>query len=260
MIATAQCLPYGQRLTYWPMRSLLLRLLDLPDDSAPQQIRTRDAIGGSRTLATRAWMRTAELLAATRRCGRDRRERPDRPSRAPGAPPSSSQHSVARSSSSSRTCTGRATACSTSSRPSSQPTGDAPLLMIALSRPELLDRRPSWGGGPPESGDDRPRAAGRRGARDRWSAISWRRPRPDGRGSGRRARGWQPVLRRGAGPVDRRSGRDRCAIRSRSMRPWRPSPTRCRRRCSHGSTCFPPLSGARCSLARSSDAHSVRPA
>ena len=28
-----------------------------------------------------------------------------------------------------------------------QPRGDAPLLMIALARPELLDRRPTWGGG-----------------------------------------------------------------------------------------------------------------
>src|SRR5437899_427001 len=28
-----------------------------------------------------------------------------------------------------------------------QPRGDLPLLMIALSRPELLDRRPGWGGG-----------------------------------------------------------------------------------------------------------------
>ena len=28
-----------------------------------------------------------------------------------------------------------------------QPRADVPLLMIALARPELLDRRPSWGGG-----------------------------------------------------------------------------------------------------------------
>src|SRR5256885_11972290 len=28
-----------------------------------------------------------------------------------------------------------------------QPRGDLPLLMIALTRPELLDRRPAWGGG-----------------------------------------------------------------------------------------------------------------
>src|SRR5438445_2285767 len=27
------------------------------------------------------------------------------------------------------------------------PRGDLPLLMIALTRPELLDRRPGWGGG-----------------------------------------------------------------------------------------------------------------
>ena len=28
-----------------------------------------------------------------------------------------------------------------------QPRGEAPLMMIVLARPELLDRRPTWGGG-----------------------------------------------------------------------------------------------------------------
>ena len=50
-VATAQCLPYGQRLTYWPMRALLLDLLDLPDDAGPAPIRE----------ATRAWLRTSTI-------------------------------------------------------------------------------------------------------------------------------------------------------------------------------------------------------
>ena len=63
-IATAQCLPYGQRITYWPMRALLFRLLDLAEDARPDEVRR----------ATAAWLADlgdpaaaahAELLAAT---------------------------------------------------------------------------------------------------------------------------------------------------------------------------------------------------
>ena len=55
--------------------------------------------------------------------------------------------SSGRSCSSSRTCTGPTTACSTSSTtsPTGRPT--VPLLIVATARPELLDRRPGWGGG-----------------------------------------------------------------------------------------------------------------
>ena len=38
-VAIAQCLPYGQRLTFWPMRTLLLDLLELPDDLPPEALR-----------------------------------------------------------------------------------------------------------------------------------------------------------------------------------------------------------------------------
>src|SRR5256884_2194808 len=68
-VAIAQCLPYGQRLTYWPLRGVLYRLIGVPDDARPQTV--RDAI--------RVWLegsgleamdREVELLAATVGAGR----------------------------------------------------------------------------------------------------------------------------------------------------------------------------------------------
>src|ERR1700736_5048455 len=63
-VAIAQCLPYGHRLTYWPLRGVLYRLIGVPEDARPAAV--RDAI--------RAWLkgsgvedtdRALELLAAT---------------------------------------------------------------------------------------------------------------------------------------------------------------------------------------------------
>ena len=144
-VAIAQCLPYGQRLTFWPMRTLLLSLLELPDDLPPEALRS----------AIRRWLaeagdpaadRTADLLAAT--IGAGEGELADR----------SALFAAWRSTI--ELAAGR--------RPlvlvvedlhwSSdslldlvefilQPRGEMALLMIALARPELLDRRPQWGGG-----------------------------------------------------------------------------------------------------------------
>ena len=145
-VAVAQCMPYGQRLTYWPMRALLLGLLELPDeDATPETVRIR----------TRRWLEdagadspaeTAELLAAT--IGASDTDVLDR-----------TALFVAW-----RTALELAAA----ERPlvlivedlhwSSdslldliefilQPRADSPMLMLALTRPELLDRRPTWGGG-----------------------------------------------------------------------------------------------------------------
>src|ERR1041385_8412422 len=38
-IAIAQCLPYGQRLTYWPMRAILLSIVGLPEQSSADDVR-----------------------------------------------------------------------------------------------------------------------------------------------------------------------------------------------------------------------------
>jgi len=53
----------------------------------------------------------------------------------------------ARSCSFSRICTGRMTACSTSSTISPTGPSGVGLLIVGTARPELLARRPGWGGG-----------------------------------------------------------------------------------------------------------------
>jgi len=144
-VVTAQCLPYGQRLTYWPLRPLALQLLDLPEDSTPEDIRARGETwleAGGDAFARR----TAELLAAT--FGASEGDPIDR----------GELFAAWRS----------AVELAAREQPlvmivedlhwSSdslldlievilQPRGEAPLLMIVLARPELLDRRPTWGGG-----------------------------------------------------------------------------------------------------------------
>jgi class 3 adenylate cyclase len=144
-VAVAQCLPYGQRLTYWPLRGVLYRLIGVPDDAMAHTV--RDAI--------RTWFegsgleavdREIELLAAT--VGAGENEVTDR----------------------SALLAAWRTFFEIAARRNPlvlvfedlhwssdslldlfefvmQPRGELPLLMIALTRPELLDRRPGWGGG-----------------------------------------------------------------------------------------------------------------
>src|SRR5207302_9347716 len=38
-VAIAQCLPYGQRLTYWPLRAVLCHLVDVEEEAEPEAIR-----------------------------------------------------------------------------------------------------------------------------------------------------------------------------------------------------------------------------
>ena len=144
-VAIAQCLPYGQRVTYGPLRALLLRLVGLTNEVTPETVRE----------GIRAWLqsrgvdspeRAADLLAAT--IGAGEAEVIDR----------AALFAAWR------------TAIEVAARRSPlvvvfedlhwssdslldlvefivQPRGDAAVLMIALTRPELLDRRPAWGGG-----------------------------------------------------------------------------------------------------------------
>ncbi|MBA3779087.1 MAG: AAA family ATPase [Chloroflexi bacterium] len=145
LVATAQCLPYGQRLTFWPLRAILQRLVGAGDETPPERLRDAlvqylDRLGAdepqqiaSRLLATigageedatdrgemfAAWRTTFEMAA---------RERPlvvvfeD----------------LHWSSESFLDLVEYVT----------QPRGQGRLLMLVLTRGELLDRRPGWGGG-----------------------------------------------------------------------------------------------------------------
>jgi class 3 adenylate cyclase len=144
-VAIAQCLPYGQRLTYWPLRGVLYRLIGVAEDATAPTVRQaiRDWLQGS---GLEAMDREVELLAAT--VGAGETEVSDR----------------------SALLAAWRTFFEIAARRSPlvlvfedlhwssdslldlfefvmQPRGELPLLMIALTRPELLDRRPGWGGG-----------------------------------------------------------------------------------------------------------------
>jgi triphosphoribosyl-dephospho-CoA synthetase len=138
-------LPYGQRLTYWPLRGVLYRLIGVAEDATAPTVRQaiREWLQGS---GLEAMDREVELLAAT--VGAGETEVSDR----------------------SALLAAWRTFFEIAARRSPlvlvfedlhwssdslldlfefvmQPRGDLPLLMIALTRPELLDRRPGWGGG-----------------------------------------------------------------------------------------------------------------
>jgi len=144
-VAVAQCLPYGQRLTYWPMRALLLGMIGLDEGASAED--THRAI--------RAWLDgagaehpevTSELLAAT--IGASEADISNR----------ALLFNAWR----------EALELAAAEQPlillvedlhwSSdslldllefvlQPRADSPTLVLTLARPELLERRSTWGGG-----------------------------------------------------------------------------------------------------------------
>jgi class 3 adenylate cyclase/tetratricopeptide (TPR) repeat protein len=145
VVATAQCLPYGQQLTYWPMRQVLFTLTGSNDEATPSQVREGIA----------EWLRglghdnaegDTKLLAAT--IGEAGTEGVDKDLLF--AAWRSALEAVARRTPlvivfedlhwSSDSLLDLAEFVM-------QPRGEAPVLMIVLARPELLDRRPAWGGG-----------------------------------------------------------------------------------------------------------------
>ena len=144
-VAVAQCLPYGQRLTYWPMRALLDSIIGLPAERSPEQ--TREAI--------RTWLdeagaerpaESADLLAAT--IGASDAEVQDR------APLFLAWREVVELAAARRPLVLLVEDLHWSSDSLLdliefilQPRPDSAILMLALARPELLERRPTWGGG-----------------------------------------------------------------------------------------------------------------
>jgi class 3 adenylate cyclase len=144
-VALAQCLPYGQRLTFWPLRAIAHSILDLPEDASSETLRAAAA----RWLSERdepAADRKADLIAAT--IGGSEVEGIDRSTladawrslveRASAETPLVLSIEDLHWSSDSLLDLIEAVL---------QPRGEARLLMVVLARPELLDRRPTWGGG-----------------------------------------------------------------------------------------------------------------
>ncbi|MDQ2965346.1 MAG: AAA family ATPase, partial [Chloroflexota bacterium] len=145
VVAVAQCLPYGQRLTFWPLRAILHRLVGVAEDAPPDDLRAAlvswltglgmpdPASVGSQLLATIGAGESdatdrADLFAAWR--SMLERAAADRPLVVVF-------EDLHWSSDSFLDLVEHVT----------QPRGDARLLMLVLSRAELLDRRPGWGGG-----------------------------------------------------------------------------------------------------------------
>ncbi len=144
-VAIAQCLPYGQRLTYWPLRAVLHRLVGAGEDAPPAEV--REAI--ARWLAANDAPdqdQIGPLLAAT--VGAGEQEVLDRAALfaawrtfievAARARPLVIVFEDLHWSSDSLLDLVEFVM---------QPRGSTAVLMIALTRPELLDRRTSWGGG-----------------------------------------------------------------------------------------------------------------
>ncbi|HLY35793.1 MAG TPA: adenylate/guanylate cyclase domain-containing protein [Candidatus Limnocylindria bacterium] len=141
-VGIARCLPYGQRLTYWPLRSLLADLAS-PEGTVPG------------LPAIRAWLSdldcpepegTAELLAAT--VGSTELEASDS-----GAVYGAWQRALAAAASRAplvlvfEDLHWASDSFLTLVEYVMQPHGNGRVLTIALARPELLDRRPQWGAG-----------------------------------------------------------------------------------------------------------------
>ena len=145
VVATAQCLPYGQQLTYWPMRQVLFTLTGTSEEAKPAEV--CGAIGAwLRDLGVEHADRDSKLLAAT--IGEAGTEGVDKDQLF--AAWRSALEAAARRAPlvivfedlhwSSDSLLDLAEFVM-------QPRGDSAVLMIVLARPELLDRRPTWGGG-----------------------------------------------------------------------------------------------------------------
>ena len=145
VVATAQCLPYGQQLTYWPMRQVLFTLTGHSEDAIPPNLR-EELASWLRGLGVESADRDAKLLAAT--VGEKGTEGVDKDLLF--AAWRTALEAVARRTPlvivfedlhwSSDSLLDLAEFVM-------QPRGESAVLMIVLARPELLDRRPNWGGG-----------------------------------------------------------------------------------------------------------------
>ncbi len=140
-VATARCLPYGQTLTYWPLRGLLTGLLG--EEIGKQQVADAFVQGGQ---TSEDAARLADFVLTT--LGVEQEEVSDRESifaawrlliealvrQAPRIVVFEDLHWASES-------------LLDLVEYLMHVRVQAPLLMLVLSRPELLDRRPTWGGG-----------------------------------------------------------------------------------------------------------------
>ncbi|MHB8572095.1 MAG: ATP-binding protein [Candidatus Dormibacteria bacterium] len=138
-VETAQCLPYGRQLTYWPLRPVLFNLAGISDTETSAEI----VASVERWLGNRA---EAELLGAT--VGADNAELAN----------ASDVFAAWRSALARAAAADPLVIIFEDLHWSSEtlldlvefvtgPGEQLPVLMLAIARPELIDRRPTWGGG-----------------------------------------------------------------------------------------------------------------
>jgi class 3 adenylate cyclase len=142
-VAIAQCLPYGQRLTYWPLRSMLGQLVGLDPDGPAAEVRAT-AVTWLREHGVDQPAAVAVALMAT--IGIGDADAIDR----------SELFAAWQTTLAAAASSGPVTLVLEDLHWSSdslldllesivQPRTDLPILVVALTRPELLDRRPDWG-------------------------------------------------------------------------------------------------------------------
>jgi class 3 adenylate cyclase len=145
-VATARCLPYGQSLTYWPLRGLLAELLRGTHDQPELPEAQLSALFAGGGYLPHDAARLSDLVLTT--LGIEREGTAERESifiawrllietlaaQVPHIIVFEDLHWASES-------------LLDLVEHLMHPRTQAPLLLLVLSRPELLDRRPSWGGG-----------------------------------------------------------------------------------------------------------------
>ena len=147
-----RCLAYGDGVDALGARARSSRRRPASPSRTRRPRSSREAPAGRRRRAggcRRRGLGRVEAAVARRTRGRGgaRRRPPRRRRSRPGDASSRRWPSSGRSCSSSRTSTGRTRACSTSSTSSSTGSPMFRCWSVATARPELLERRPGWGGG-----------------------------------------------------------------------------------------------------------------
>jgi class 3 adenylate cyclase len=146
VVAHAHCLPYGQRLSYWALRPLLADLVGIRQDADAEALLSGTQHWLEETGGTDDPRRTAEVLVAT--VGASAASPPDETElyaawrtlverAAHRAPLVLALEDLHWASDSLLDLLDQAI----------QPRRDVPALLFAVARPELLERRPTWGAG-----------------------------------------------------------------------------------------------------------------
>ena len=145
-----RCLPYGEGVSFWALGEMVKAQAGILETTTRPTSRRKLAERGRGGRARRRGGRLDRRPPAAAGRPRPRQARAASGAARPSPPGGASSRrwpsSVPRCSSS-RTCTGPTTGCSTSSTGSSTAPTGVPLLVVCSARPELLTRRPGWGGG-----------------------------------------------------------------------------------------------------------------